>query len=68
MLIVGTSGVVQPAASLPYYARRAGARILEVNPVPSELTYMTDVYLQGPSGELLPQVVAALSQATYGDP
>ncbi|HRI57610.1 MAG TPA: NAD-dependent deacylase [Anaerolineae bacterium] len=58
MLIVGTSGVVQPAASLPYNARRA--RIIEINPEESELTDLAQVYLAGPAGEMLPQVLAAM--------
>lgn len=60
MLIVGTSGAVQPAASLPYHAWRARARIIEVNPEESELTALAHVYLPGPAGELLPQVLAAI--------
>lgn len=63
MLIVGTSGVVQPAASLPYTAWNHRARIIEVNPEPSELTNLADAYLAGPAGELLPQVVALVAQA-----
>ncbi|MBI5579076.1 MAG: NAD-dependent deacylase [Deltaproteobacteria bacterium] len=31
MLVIGTSAVVQPAASLPFVARQNGARIVEVN-------------------------------------
>ena len=34
MLVVGTSGEVQPAASLPFYAARAGATVIDVNPEP----------------------------------
>ena len=58
MLVVGTSGVVQPAASLPFLARQAGARLIEVNPRPSEITRAAHLWLEGPSGEILPQVVA----------
>jgi NAD-dependent deacetylase len=32
MLVVGTSAVVQPAASLPFVARDQGAKLLEINP------------------------------------
>ncbi len=60
MLVVGTSGMVQPAASLPVAARRAGATVIEVNPEPSQITPLADVFLQGPSGEVLPQIVAAV--------
>jgi len=62
MLVVGTSGVVQPAASLPYHARQAGAAVIDVNPTPSEISPLADVFLQGPSGEVLPRVVTAISQ------
>lgn len=57
MLVVGTSGVVQPAASLSYEARRAGSTVIEVNPVASQVTQLAHVFLQGPSGQVLPQVV-----------
>jgi NAD-dependent deacetylase len=62
MLIVGTSGVVQPAASLPYHAWDARARIVEVNPEASELTDLAHVYLAGPAGEMLPRVLAAMKE------
>lgn len=60
MLVVGTSGVVQPAASLPFVAARAGAAIIEANPQRSEITALADVWLDAPSGEALPRVVTAL--------
>jgi len=60
MLVVGTSGVVQPAASIPYYARQAGAAVIDVNPVPGEISPLADVFLQGPSGEVLPRLVEAV--------
>lgn len=63
MLIVGTSGVVQPAALLPYRAWNARARIVEVNPAPSELTDLAHVYLPGPAGEVLPKLLARLAAA-----
>lgn len=60
MLVVGTSGVVYPAAQLPLLAHHAGARIIVVNLECSPLTDMADVCLQGPAGEMLPALVAAL--------
>ncbi|MEZ4767572.1 MAG: NAD-dependent deacylase [Caldilineales bacterium] len=60
MLIVGTSGVVHPAASLPYQARNRRARIIEVNPTRSELTDLAHVFLQGPAGQVLPTVLSAM--------
>lgn len=60
MLIVGTSGVVHPAASLPYQAWNRRARIIEVNPARSELTDLAQVFLPGPAGQILPSVLAAV--------
>lgn len=54
MLVIGTSSVVQPAASLPFAAARAGAKIVEINPEPTPLTPHADVFLAGRSGEILP--------------
>jgi len=63
MLVVGTSGVVQPAASLPYVAARAGAPVIDVNPERDELAEMADIFLPGPGGTVLPALVAALRAA-----
>jgi NAD-dependent deacetylase len=60
-MIVGTSGLVVPAASLPVIAKNSGAFLIEVNPNRSALTAITDIFLQGPSGILLPQLYNAVS-------
>ena len=62
MLVVGTSGTVQPAASLPVVAREAGARVIEVNPEISEITRTAHFLLKGASGNVLPQVVRELKK------
>ena len=54
MLVVGTSGLVWPAAELPLLARRAGAHVVEVNPEDTELTGWADTCVRGRSGEILP--------------
>lgn len=59
---VGTSALVQPAASLPYIARQNGAFVIEVNIEPTGLTSVADVFLQGKSGEVLPVMVDLLSK------
>lgn len=45
-VVIGTSGVVQPAASLADAAKVYGARIIEINPQPTELTHLADVCLR----------------------
>lgn len=57
-LVVGTSAVVQPAASLPLATRRAGGTVVEVNPRSTPLTGLAAVSLRGPAGAVLPQLLA----------
>jgi NAD-dependent deacetylase len=56
---VGTSAVVQPAASLIDLAHRAGATSVQVNPNPTGADYAVTHRLRGAAGELLPRLVAA---------
>jgi NAD-dependent deacetylase len=62
-LVIGTSGVVQPAASLPLLAREAGARLIEVNPEETPLTPLADASFRSLSGELLPRLIEARVRA-----
>jgi NAD-dependent deacetylase len=52
-LVVGTSALVWPAASLPLQARQKGARLVEINPVPTPLSELADLVLTGKAGEIL---------------
>lgn len=58
---VGTSAIVQPAASLPMVASRTGAYVVEINIEETPLTTSVDLFLRGKSGELLPQILDELS-------
>ena len=55
-LSIGTSAVVEPAASLPRIAKSAGAFLVEVNPAETALSTMADAVLRGKAGELLPKL------------
>ena len=57
---VGTSGLVQPAAALAFAAHNKGAVVVEVNLEPTPLTVKADFFLQGKSGEVLPELVKAV--------
>lgn len=59
---IGTSGIVEPAASLPYIALQSGAAVVEINPNPTPLTGQATYVLPGPAGEVLPALLAALSR------
>lgn len=60
MLVVGTSGVVFPAAALPLQALHAGAVVIDVNPQPGAITSQATIYLKGRGGDLLPRLVEEL--------
>ena len=57
IIVAGTSGVVHPAASVPVVAIEHGARMIEINPVETELTRLADWHLVGPSATWLPRLV-----------
>jgi NAD-dependent protein deacetylase/lipoamidase len=57
---IGTSGVVQPAASLAHAARNRGAVVVEVNAEPTLLTSKANYAFHGKSGEMLPELVKAV--------
>jgi NAD-dependent deacetylase len=54
MLVVGTSAVVQPAASLPLVALRNEARLVEINPAETPLSAHAHQVLRAPAAEVLP--------------
>ncbi|MGD0726029.1 MAG: Sir2 family NAD-dependent protein deacetylase [Spirochaetia bacterium] len=52
MLVVGSTGEVYPAALVPRRASDAGAKIIEINPEPSEFTSaITDIHIPLKAGE-----------------
>ncbi len=59
-LSIGTSAIVQPAATLAYAARNRGAKLIEINVESTPLTPKVDYFLKGKSGEILPALVVAV--------
>ena len=57
---IGTSSLVEPAASLARVALRRGAAVAEVNPTITPLTSRATFVLQGASGEILPALIKAV--------
>jgi NAD-dependent deacetylase len=52
MLVVGSTGEVYPAALVPRRASDAGAKIIEINPEPSEFTgSITDIHIPLKAGD-----------------
>lgn len=54
MLVVGTSGAVWPAAGLAGQARQRGAKVIIVNPAPSEIDDAAHLVLRGTAARVLP--------------
>lgn len=61
---IGTSAVVQPAASLPLLAKRMGARVLEINPAQTALSVIADWSLHGKASSILPELARRLDFPT----
>jgi NAD-dependent deacetylase len=58
--VIGTSAVVEPAASLPRIAKEAGVYLVEVNIERTPVSgFADDIYL-GKAGEILPALLANL--------
>ena len=62
MLVVGTSGLVYPASSLPGMAQDHGAKVIDINPAPSPISQRADLFLQGAAGEILPALAQAVAK------
>lgn len=57
VLVVGTSGVVQPAASLVNLAREANAFIVEVNPEKTPLSRLADISFREGAGCIVAELL-----------
>lgn len=60
-LSIGTSSLVYPAAGLAETALRQGAKLIEVNLNPTEMSGQAHLVLRGRSGEILPAILGSLS-------
>jgi NAD-dependent deacetylase len=57
---IGTSAVVQPAASLPRIALRCGTPVAELNPEETPLSADASFILRGRAGKILPALIEAV--------
>lgn len=56
-ILIGVTGLVEPAASIPRIAKQKGATIIEINPQRTAYTEtITDIFLQGKAGEVMIQL------------
>ena len=66
MIVVGTSALVNPVASLPDLALKNGARVIEVNLEKTPITEIATVSIQGKAGEILPELVKETDVSVAG--
>jgi NAD-dependent deacetylase len=66
-LTIGTSALVYPAAGLPEVAAARGTPVIEINTEETPFTRTATHHLCGPSGRILPQLVA-IYEAARRDP
>jgi NAD-dependent deacetylase len=59
---LGTSSIVEPAASLPYLAKANGSYVVEINPEETPLSEHVDECLRGATGKLLPALVIVIEK------
>ena len=59
-LSIGTSGLVEPAASLPFLARENGAWVIEINKNKTPLTPYAHEFIEESAEMLLPEIAANL--------
>ncbi|MFH1689713.1 MAG: NAD-dependent deacylase [Candidatus Eisenbacteria bacterium] len=62
MLVVGTSAMVHPAASLPLVAKHNGAFVIEVNSAFTPISALVDDTLLGSAGDILPAIADRVLQ------
>jgi NAD-dependent deacetylase len=60
MMVIGTSGIVAPASSLPFEAKNAGASIVELNISSTTLTSIADVSVFESAADSLPEILDAV--------
>lgn len=61
LVVVGTSGLVHPAAALPAQARAAGVRVLEINPVETPLTPLAHASWRATASAGIARLVSTLA-------
>jgi NAD-dependent deacetylase len=64
VLVIGTSAVVYPAASIPITAKERGAIVIEINMEPTPLTdQISDYLISGSAGKIIPAIVEEVKRS-----
>jgi NAD-dependent deacetylase len=62
MLVLGTTGLIYPAAALPYEAHKQGARVIEINPTGNYFSGISEVFIREKTGKAMPRLVGLVRE------
>ena len=65
MIIAGTSLVVSPANTLPIYAKKNNAMLIEINPNKTEMSSEMDLVIRSSSANALPKLVSVFKEGNF---
>ncbi|MEO0271057.1 MAG: NAD-dependent deacylase [candidate division WOR-3 bacterium] len=57
ILVVGTSLLVYPAASIPFYIKEKGGKVFEINLEPTQISGISDISIFGKAGEIFEKFI-----------
>jgi NAD-dependent deacetylase len=60
--VIGTSGIIHPAASFPIVVKQQGGDMIEINIEQTPLSHIADLHVSGKAGEILPVIDTILSE------
>ncbi len=60
--VIGSSGLVYPAAQIPINAKSFGALLIEINTEETPLTSKADYFYKGKAGEILPALITEIKK------
>ncbi|MCK9364262.1 MAG: NAD-dependent deacylase [Syntrophales bacterium] len=66
-IVVGSSLVVYPAASLPQHAKAGGAKMVIINFTPTPLDELADLVIHCAAGEALERIIAASGLSSFAN-
>ena len=65
VLVIGTSSVVYPAASLPYYSKEMGKIVVEINPESTPLSAIADITIRKKAGLAFERIATILKEEGF---
>lgn len=61
-IVIGSSLVVQPAASMPLIAKRNGAKLVIINRDPTPYDHLADILIHGQAGSIMAEILKVVKK------